>query len=160
MDRLGRSPLRPEVGICLTERFEEGEWRGESPADVTGTRRRGLDGTNSIGVLTTHRHRGIMSTVKKQERWGLFEWDPDKATGNEGKHGIRFADACEVFNDLFHDLEDASDQGEERVGLIGLSPSVHPIHPLYVVAKDLGENHWRIISARLATKQERRRYED
>lgn len=101
-----------------------------------------------------------MSTVKKQERWGLFEWDLNKAAVNEGKHGMRLEDACEVFNDPFHALEDASDQGEERVGVIGLSPSVHSIHPLYVVAKDLGENHWRIISARLATKQERRRYED
>ncbi|MEW6140330.1 MAG: BrnT family toxin [Thermodesulfobacteriota bacterium] len=101
-----------------------------------------------------------MSTVEKRERWGLFEWDSDKGETNEGKHGIRLEDACEVFNDPFHALEDASDQGEQRVGVIGLSPSVHPIHPLYVVAKDLGENHWRIISARLATKQERRRYED
>lgn len=85
---------------------------------------------------------------------------PDKAETNEGKHGIRFEDACEAFNDPFHALEDASDQGEERVGVIGLSLSVHPFHPLYVVAEDLGENHWRIISARPATKQERRRYED
>jgi len=101
-----------------------------------------------------------MSTVKKRERWGLFEWDPNKSTVNEVKHGIRLEDACEVFNDPFHALEDASDQGEARVGVIGLSPSAHPIHPLYVVAKELGENHWRIISARLTTKQERRRYED
>jgi hypothetical protein len=55
-----------------------------------------------------------MSTVKKRERWGLFEWDPDKARTNEGKHGIRFEDACEVFNDPFHALEDASDQGENE----------------------------------------------
>ena len=101
-----------------------------------------------------------MSKVKRRERWGLFEWDLDKAEANESKHGIKFEDACEVFNDPFHALEDASDQGEERVGVIGLSPSVHPVHPLYVVAEDLGENYWRIISARLATKQERRRYED
>jgi len=101
-----------------------------------------------------------MSTVEKRERWGLFEWDPDKAETNERKHGISFEDACEVFNDPFHALVDASDQGEERVGVIGLSPSVHPVFPLYVVAKDLGDHHWRIISARLATKQERRRYED
>jgi uncharacterized protein len=101
-----------------------------------------------------------MSIVKKREDWGLFEWDPEKAEANESKHGIRFEDACGVFNDPFHALEDASDQGEERVGVIGLYPSVHPTHPLYVVAKDLGENHWRIISARLATKQERRSYED
>jgi len=116
--------------------------------------------SNSLGVLTTHRQRVIMSTVERRERWGLFEWDPDKADTNERRHGIRFEDACAVFNDPFHVWEDASDQGEERVGVIGLSPSVHPIHPLYVVVKDLGENHWRMISARLATKQETRRYED
>jgi len=85
-----------------------------------------------------------MSTVKKRERWGFFEWDPDKAEANESRHGIRFEEACEVFNDPFHTLEDASDHGEERIGVIGLSPSVHLTYPLYVVAKDLGENRWRI----------------
>jgi uncharacterized DUF497 family protein len=99
-------------------------------------------------------------TVKKSERYGLFEWDYDKAVANERKHGITFEDACEAFDDPFHILEDASDQSEERVGIIGRSPSAHPIHPLCVVAKELGENHWRIISARLATRQERRHYED
>jgi uncharacterized DUF497 family protein len=59
-----------------------------------------------------------MSTVEKRERWGLFEWDSDKGETNEGKHGIRFEDACEVFNDPFHALEDFSDRGEERVGVI------------------------------------------
>lgn len=101
-----------------------------------------------------------MGTVIRRESWGLFEWDADKGAANEGKHGIRLEEACEVFNDPFHALEDASDQGEERSGVIGLALSVHALHPLYVVAKDLGENHWRIISARMATKQERRRYED
>jgi len=101
-----------------------------------------------------------MSTVVRRERWGTFEWDSDKAVGNERKHGIRFEDACEAFNDPFHLLEDASDRSEERVGVVGYCPSTHPLHPLYVVAKDLGENHWRIISARMATKLERRAYED
>jgi uncharacterized DUF497 family protein len=70
-----------------------------------------------------------MSTVAKRERWGLFEWDLDKAQANESKHGIRFGDACAVFNDPFLMLEEASDQGEERVGVIGISPAAHAIRP-------------------------------
>jgi uncharacterized DUF497 family protein len=46
-----------------------------------------------------------MSTVKKRERWGLFEWDPDKDRANVGKHGIGFEDACAVFDDPFHTFE-------------------------------------------------------
>jgi uncharacterized DUF497 family protein len=101
-----------------------------------------------------------MSTVGRREPCGLFERDLDKAQANEGKRGIRFEDACAVFNDPFLMWEEASDQGEERVGVIGLSPSAHPIRPLNVVAKDLGDNHWRIISARSGTRRETRRYED
>ncbi len=100
-----------------------------------------------------------MSSVKRLERGGLLEWDSDKAAANECKHAIRFEDACAVFNDPFHTLEDASDQRDERVGVTGLAPSAHPIHPLYVMAKEIGESHWRMISARLATKRERRSYE-
>ena len=99
-------------------------------------------------------------TVKRLERYGLFEWDSDKAASNEQKHGIGFEYACETFSDPFQLMEDASDKDEERVGIIGYALSAHPMQPLYVVAKDLGENQWRIISARLATKQERRRYEE
>ncbi|MFH0825524.1 MAG: BrnT family toxin [Pseudomonadota bacterium] len=99
-------------------------------------------------------------TVERRERYGLFEWDSDKAASNEQKHGIRFEDACGVFTGPFHVMEEASDKNEERVGIIGHAQSINPDHPLYVVAEDLGENHWRIISVRLATKQERRRYEE
>jgi uncharacterized protein len=98
-------------------------------------------------------------TITRREHYGLFQWDYQKAAANEQKHGIKFEDACEVFADRFLFIEDASVQGEERLGIIGLAPSVHPIHPLYVVAKDLGEDSWRMISARFATKQEKKQYE-
>ncbi len=99
-------------------------------------------------------------TVERRERYGLFEWDSDKEASNEQKHGISFEDACAVFTDPFHVMGDASDKNEERSGIIGHALSIHPDHPLYVVAKDLGENHWRIVSAGRATKKERRRYEE
>ncbi len=80
-------------------------------------------------------------TVKRREHYGLFKWDSDKAVSNEEKHGIRFEHASEVFDDPFHLMEDASDKNEERVGIIGYTLSAHPSHPLYVVGKDMGENH-------------------
>jgi uncharacterized DUF497 family protein len=49
-----------------------------------------------------------------------FEWDPAKAKSNERKHGIRFEDAIQVFNDpdaLFRN--DHSTDDERRWQAIG-----------------------------------------
>ena len=54
-------------------------------------------------------------------------------------------------------MEEASRRGEERFALIGYSESGRL---LYVVSVEKADEAWRIISARLATKMERYRYEE
>lgn len=89
-----------------------------------------------------------------------FEWDDQKAIENISKHGITFEQACTVFLDPFFKQIDATNEGkgETRDGVIGYSAE---INLLFVVCVDRNEgNMIRIISARKATKQERRIYEN
>lgn len=86
-----------------------------------------------------------------------FEWNPDKATLNLEKHGISFQEAATVFNDPLSVTSPDPDHsiGENRYVIIGISR----FGELLVVAHtDRGEKI-RIISAREATRQERRFYE-
>jgi len=84
-------------------------------------------------------------------------WDPDKAKANLEKHGIRFSDAELVLYDPYAvTVEDSGAQGEQRHISIGLD-AVGRI--LVVVYTDRGENI-RLISARPATRRERRQYEE
>jgi uncharacterized protein len=86
-----------------------------------------------------------------------FEWDADKADLNKRIHGIRFETACEVFFDPFLIIEDAVREATElRHAVIGLSCNWQM---LYVVHVERSERY-RIISARLATSVERKRYEN
>jgi len=86
-----------------------------------------------------------------------FVWDPEKASSNVDKHGVSFELACEVFFDPFLRLEDASTGEERREAVIGLTEDWSL---LYVVHMELDADAIRIISARPATAQERRSYED
>ncbi|SLM28801.1 conserved hypothetical protein [Desulfamplus magnetovallimortis] len=87
-----------------------------------------------------------------------FEWDPNKACSNHGKHGITFDDAKTVFNDPFFitflDIEHSQD--EERYITLGMSTDQR----LLMIAHTEREEIIRIISARKATKNERRVYEE
>jgi uncharacterized protein len=85
-----------------------------------------------------------------------FEWDPRKAQINQRKHEVSFAEAAECFVDslalLLNDPVHA-----DRLILIGLSRSHRLIFTVYA------EKHHdiiRIISARKATRTERREYEE
>jgi len=86
-----------------------------------------------------------------------FEWDTTKAGSNLEKHGVSFAEAETVFFDVFsitvpdplHSVE------ENRFVITGLS---HQERHLVVVHSDR-DDRIRIISARLATQSERRKYE-
>ncbi len=86
-----------------------------------------------------------------------FDWDPEKAESNEKKHGVRFAEAATAFGDpLSLTIPDPGHSvGEARFVLVGLSY----LSRLVVVAHAESEDSIRIISARLATKAERRAYE-
>lgn len=85
-----------------------------------------------------------------------FEWDGNKAESNAEKHGITFEEAAEVFTDPFYQGGDASDNNEQRDFIIGYSFSQKL---LLVVHTERGKRT-RIISARPATRHERKIYEE
>lgn len=86
-----------------------------------------------------------------------FEWDDDKAQSNFDKHGVTFEEAAEVFFDPFYQTGDASRNSEEdREFIIGYSLSQRV---LLVVYTERGQRT-RLISARPATRAERKVYEE
>ena len=88
----------------------------------------------------------------------LFEHDPEKAAKNSLKHGISFGEAQTVFTDplVLESTDSEHSVEEERLLLIGQS---FRRRLLYVVFTQRGDAV-RIISARKATKHERRLYEE
>lgn len=86
-----------------------------------------------------------------------FEWDDLKATANVAKHGVSFEEAETVFADplavIFDDK--AHSVGELREIVIGYSQGDR----LLLVAFTERLSSIRIISARLATRQERKDHE-
>lgn len=85
-----------------------------------------------------------------------FEWDPAKAAANKQKHGISFEEALTCFSDpLALLLEDR--RHAERLVLIGVSARSRVIFTVYA---ELDADGVRIISARRATREERRTYEE
>ena len=85
-----------------------------------------------------------------------FEWDPNKANANFNKHGIDFADAVTVFDDLTAITIDDPDYDEERFITIGMDAYGR----ILVVVYTWRGNNIRIISARKATKSEHKHYEE
>ena len=86
-----------------------------------------------------------------------FEWDANKAKANLGKHGISFEEASTVFGDQrsLAIPDPAHSAVEDRFVIIGTS---HRGKLLVVVHTERGDNI-RIISARLASRRERKTYE-
>ena len=87
-----------------------------------------------------------------------FEWDPQKAAANLAKHTVSFEDAATVFGDPLGRIKSDPRHSveEERLVLLGRSQTKHLLAVMYV---DRGEVI-RIISARRATRRERRDYEE
>lgn len=86
-----------------------------------------------------------------------FEWDEAKNAANIAKHGVGFATACRIFEGpVLTAIDDRSDYGELRERSIG---AVEGILILIVVHTDRN-GLCRIISARRASRVERKRYED
>jgi len=87
-----------------------------------------------------------------------FEWDPDKAQRNLRRHQIAFEEAVTVFDDefalIFEDEVHSFD--EPRDILIGYS---NHAHLLTVIFTERGQVV-RLISARQATRNEKKRYEE
>ena len=85
-----------------------------------------------------------------------IEWDPAKARANVAKHGVHFSDVEAAFYDPFaivvpdHDAE-----GEERFVLLGADATGKIVTAAYTYRGDAV----RLISARPATRRERKCYE-
>ncbi|WP_349263144.1 BrnT family toxin [Longimicrobium sp.] len=86
-----------------------------------------------------------------------FEWDSQKALANRLKHEVDFEEACTVFKDPWSVTisDEGHSQGEERFLILGTSDAGR----LLVVAHTERGERIRIISARAATRGERRDYE-
>jgi uncharacterized DUF497 family protein len=87
----------------------------------------------------------------------IFEWEPQKAKSNLKKHGVSFEEASTAFQDtLSLTIDDPLHSIDEvRAVLIGMSNK----NRLLVVVHTEKEDNIRIISARKATKKERKNYE-
>jgi uncharacterized DUF497 family protein len=97
--------------------------------------------------------------LKNEKPMGLkFEWNNKKFQENFKKHRISFEEACTVFGDpLSLTIADPLHSlGEKRLIIIGQS---NWQRLLVVVHTEKGDT-LRVISARLATKQERKIYEE
>jgi len=87
-----------------------------------------------------------------------FTWDPNKAQENLNAHGVDFREAATVFDDplsmTFPDVDHSV--GERRFLIIGLSA----LGRILVASHTETGDTIRIISARSATRRERRFYEE
>jgi uncharacterized DUF497 family protein len=85
-----------------------------------------------------------------------IEWDPAKAAANFKKHGVRFADAAISLEDpLGFSIPDPDTSGEARMIFLGADPAGRVLVTVYT----LRGRYTRIISARKASRAERRAYE-
>ncbi len=85
-----------------------------------------------------------------------FQYDPSKAAANLRKHGVSFADAEGALEDpLAITVEDPDSEGEARFITVGLGNAGE----LLVVVYTERNGEYRIISARRATRKERKSYE-
>ncbi len=93
----------------------------------------------------------------RRQRGYEFEWDTGKAAANEAKHGTTFAEAATVFgDDRALSMADPKHSSEEqRFVLLGRSARGR----LLVVCYTERSPRTRLISARPASRRERRQYE-
>ena len=87
-----------------------------------------------------------------------IEWDAAKAANNLRKHRVSFEEASSVFYDplAVTGADPEHSEGEKRLITFGMSPAGQ----LLVVSHTERDEAIRIISARMATRSERRIYEE
>jgi uncharacterized DUF497 family protein len=96
-----------------------------------------------------HGTSGPVATIEH----GEFEWDDAKATSNEKKHGVTFAEAATVFDDVDF-LVNVDPQDPSRFIAVGLSA----IARVLVVVHAARAERIRLISSRRANVREERLY--
>jgi uncharacterized DUF497 family protein len=95
-----------------------------------------------------------------------FEWDPQKAKANQSKHGVSFEDAMAVLEDIQAELyhvetfDDAHSMTEDRHITTASHPADRSIILLicWTDRYQADQRVTRIISARHATRRERKQY--
>jgi uncharacterized DUF497 family protein len=87
-----------------------------------------------------------------------FEWDEDKAASNRKKHQVSFEEAATVFADPLATIfdDEVHSEEEQREIIVGHSAN----RRLLLVCFTERARAIRIISARRATRRERRDYEE
>lgn len=85
-----------------------------------------------------------------------FEWDPAKDEANRAKHGVSFEEAAELFQSETDYLEiyDEEHSGEED-RFLAIGPIRRGV--IVVAYTERDKDVLRIVSARMATRQERQR---
>lgn len=86
-----------------------------------------------------------------------FVWSRTKAQNNLRKHGVAFEQAAEAFFDPFLHVVDASSDDEARDAIIGMDERWNLLFVVHIAFED---ESVRLISARKATRNERRVYEN
>ena len=84
----------------------------------------------------------------------MFEWDEEKNKSNLAKHGVSFEDCIPVFSDEDSLVLEDDRHYEQRWKVIGAGKFLVVLVVVYTY-----RNKIRIISARKATKGERKVYE-
>jgi len=93
-----------------------------------------------------------------------FTWDDRKNRANQKKHGISFETAILVFDDPLNvSAQDREVDGEPRWRTIGMVNGIHMLLVAHTIDLDLDRSNddeevIRILSARKATRRERRIY--
>ena len=88
---------------------------------------------------------------------GNFEWDEDKNKANISKHGICVEEILPMFDDpLFWEQYDESHSDEDETRYLGMA-RIEGVAVL--VSSYVDRGRIRIISARVSTREEQRRYE-
>jgi len=86
----------------------------------------------------------------------VVEWDADKAAQNLAKHGVDFAEAATVLEDEAALTVADDDPEEDRFVTVGMDALGRVLTVVYTWRGD----EPRLISARKASRSERRQYEN
>ena len=92
-----------------------------------------------------------------------YDWNQQKANLNFKKHGVSFELATTVFDDPHHlsSVDGLSSIGKERWATIGFAADKKSLVVIHTYATVIhGEEVIPIISARKATRREKRQYEE
>lgn len=89
-----------------------------------------------------------------------FEWDENKNKDNIKKHGVSFEEAASIFlNKIIEEPDIDHSDNEDRYRAVGISIYLRELLVVYCIREKIeNDKIMRIISARKANSEERRKY--